>query len=103
MKTPVGSRLTAGSMPRIGIPRGPGGSIEGIIAPHHVHNVTPGRSLGGPAVWNGSEEGGVRNRLCTSLVDRAAQAQWLNFQARRCPAPQTPPIKIVPRLRTRAS
>ena len=26
MNTPVGSRLTAGSMPRIGTPRGPGGS-----------------------------------------------------------------------------
>src|SRR5215204_6278803 len=43
MKTPVGSRLTAGSMPRIGIPRGPGGNMRDIIGLSPVHNVTPRR------------------------------------------------------------
>src|SRR5687767_15587370 len=50
MNTPVGSRLTAGSMPRIGIPRGPGGYMPRIIAARNRLTLPPLRDRIRPGV-----------------------------------------------------
>src|SRR4029453_8832140 len=84
MKTPVGSRLTAGSMPRIGVPRGPGGHISGIIAPPRVHNVILQRYRRvEPVLSDGPKESVMRRPLLfiwLLVLSVTAHAQWLNFQ-----------------------